>query len=122
MGDRRAHDPASETWWAQTVGERARGAKWDLLHPVDGMPMEGAAERSAAKEYSARLSGAVYRGCFQFRPCSNYSARCVNQLTHSLPIVEPIMPGLGARWPTTAGSAHEYQSPIRRGVGYSRRY
>src|SRR5438132_11415419 len=50
MGDRRAHDPASETWWAQTVGERARGAEWNLLHPVDGMPMEGAAERSAAKE------------------------------------------------------------------------
>src|SRR5215813_1118337 len=62
MGDRRAHDPASETWWAQTVGERARGAEWNLLHPVDGMPMEGAAERSAAKEYSARLSGAVELG------------------------------------------------------------
>ncbi len=62
MGDRRAHDPASETWWAQTVGERARGAEWDLLHPVDGLPMEGAAERSAAKEYSARLSGVVELG------------------------------------------------------------
>ena len=55
-------DPASETWWAQTVGERARGAEWNFLHPVDGMPMEGAAERSAAKEYSARLSGAVELG------------------------------------------------------------
>src|SRR5437660_12194511 len=54
MGDRRAHDPASETWWAQTVGERARGAEWDLLHPVDGLPMEGAAERSAAKECAVR--------------------------------------------------------------------
>src|SRR6266566_227066 len=40
MGDRRAHDPASETWWAQTVGERARGAEWDLLHPVDGLPKD----------------------------------------------------------------------------------
>src|SRR5262249_30108528 len=39
-----------------------RGAEWNLLHPVDGMPMEGAAERSAAKEYSARLSGAVELG------------------------------------------------------------
>ena len=34
----------------------------NLLDPVDGMPMEGAAERSAAKEYSARLSGAVELG------------------------------------------------------------
>src|SRR5215831_9633696 len=64
MGDRGAHDPASETWWAQTVGERARGAEWDLLHPVDGLPKEGAAERSAAKEYSARLSGAVELGWY----------------------------------------------------------
>src|SRR5258708_40210723 len=62
MADRRAQDPASETWWAQTVGERARGAEWDLLHRVDGLPLEGAAERSAAKEYSALLSGVVELG------------------------------------------------------------
>src|SRR5262245_21458526 len=30
----------------------------------NGMPMEGAAERSAAKEYSARLSGAVELGWY----------------------------------------------------------
>ena len=47
-----------------TNAEWAIVEPWNFLHPVDGMPMEGAAERSAAKEYSARLSGAVELGWY----------------------------------------------------------
>jgi hypothetical protein len=38
-----AHDPACEAWRTATVGECARGAERDLLHPVDWLPMEGIA-------------------------------------------------------------------------------
>src|SRR6516225_4763413 len=91
MGDRRGYDPASETWWAQTVGKRARGAEWDLLHPVGGLPMEGAAERSAAKEYSARLSGAVELG---WQPASSVSGghvRCA-EICRTFPRVGALIP------------------------------
>src|SRR6516162_4681339 len=30
MGDRGAHDPACPPWWAQTIGQRARGAERDF--------------------------------------------------------------------------------------------
>ena len=48
MGDRSAHDPARPARRAQTVGERARGSERDLLRAVDRLPMEGAAQGSAA--------------------------------------------------------------------------
>src|SRR4051794_6543759 len=41
MGDRSGHDPSRPARWAQTVGERARGAERDLLRAVDRLPMEG---------------------------------------------------------------------------------
>jgi transposase len=62
MGDCGAHDSAGTAWRAQTLGERARGAERDLLHPMDRLPMEGSAKRSAAEEHGARLSGAVELG------------------------------------------------------------
>ena len=37
-------DSACETWRAATVGECARGAERDFLHPVDRLPMEGLAQ------------------------------------------------------------------------------
>ena len=35
--------PPGRHGWAQTVGERARGAERDLLRAVDWLPVEGAA-------------------------------------------------------------------------------
>src|SRR6478672_4441849 len=62
MGDRSAHDPARPARWAQTVGERARGAERDLLRAVDWLPVESAAQGSAAEEHGARLSRALELG------------------------------------------------------------
>src|SRR5262245_53277548 len=59
MGDCGAHDPACASRWAQTIGQRARGAERDFLHPMDRVSVEGVAQRPAAKEHGARLSGAV---------------------------------------------------------------
>src|SRR3954469_4672306 len=55
MGDRSAHDPARPARRGQTVGERARGSERDLLRAVDRLPMEGAAQGSAAEGHGARL-------------------------------------------------------------------
>src|SRR5215204_4952254 len=55
-------DPAGETGWTQTLSERARSLEWDLLRPLDRMPVEGIAERPAAEEHGARLSGALELG------------------------------------------------------------
>jgi hypothetical protein len=52
MGDRSGHDPARPARRAQTVGERARGVERDLLRAVDRLPMEGAAQGSAAEEHT----------------------------------------------------------------------
>src|SRR5262245_1007634 len=41
MGDRAAHDPACAPRWAQTIGQRARGAERDFLHPMDRVSVEG---------------------------------------------------------------------------------
>src|SRR5215510_8578536 len=42
MGDRGAYDPACPPpWWAQTIGQRARGAERDFLHPMDRVSVEG---------------------------------------------------------------------------------
>lgn len=46
-------DPAGETRWTQTVGERARGLERDFLRALDRMPMEGIAQRPAAEEHGA---------------------------------------------------------------------
>ena len=54
--------PPATAWRAQTLRERARGAERDLLHPVDRLPMEGSAQRPAAEEHGARLSGALELG------------------------------------------------------------
>src|SRR3954468_5513897 len=62
MGDRSGHDPSRPARWAQTVGERARGAERDLLRAVDRLPMEGTAQGSAAEEHGARLSRALELG------------------------------------------------------------
>src|SRR5262245_56402443 len=62
MGDCGAHDPACPPWWAQTIGQRARGAERDFLHPMDRVSVEGVAQRPAAKEHGARLSGTVELG------------------------------------------------------------
>jgi transposase len=62
MGYLCAHDPAGTARRAQTVGERARGAERDLLRVVDRLPMEGAAQGSAAEEHGARLSRALELG------------------------------------------------------------
>jgi hypothetical protein len=55
MVNRSAHDPARPARRAQTVGERARGAERDILRAVDRLPMEGAAQGSAAEAHGARL-------------------------------------------------------------------
>ena len=44
-------DSACETWRSATLGECARGAERDFLHPVDRLPMEGLAEGPAAQEH-----------------------------------------------------------------------
>ena len=44
MGYRCAHDPAGSERRAKTLGERARGAKRDLLRAADRLPTEGAAK------------------------------------------------------------------------------
>jgi transposase len=62
MGARGAHDPACPPWWAQTIGQRARGAERDFLHPMDRVSVEGVAQRPAAEEHGARLSGTVELG------------------------------------------------------------
>src|SRR4029453_18963271 len=62
MGGRGAHDPACPPWWAQTIGQRARGAERDFLHPMDRVSVEGVAQRPAAEEHGARLSGTVELG------------------------------------------------------------
>src|SRR5262245_22847433 len=62
MGDCGAHDPACAPRWAQTIGQRARGAERDFLHPTDRVSVEGGAQRPAAKEHGARLSGTVELG------------------------------------------------------------
>jgi len=62
MGDRAANDPACAPRWAQTIGQRARGAERDFLHPMDRVSVEGVAQRPAAKEHGARLSGTVELG------------------------------------------------------------
>src|SRR5262245_29593266 len=59
MGDCGAHDPACAPRWAQTIGQRARGAERDFLHPMDRVSVEGVAQRPAAEEHGARLSGTV---------------------------------------------------------------
>src|SRR5215471_5738972 len=56
--------PPGPAWRTQTLGERARGAERDLLYPVDRMPMEGVAKRSAPEKYSARLSRTVELGLY----------------------------------------------------------
>ena len=58
----RADDPAGETWWTQTLGERARGLERDFLRAVDRVPMEGIAQRPAAEEHGARLSRTLELG------------------------------------------------------------
>src|SRR5918993_3519886 len=62
MVDRGADDPASETWRPQTLGEGAGGAERNLLHPMDRLPMEGAAKGPATEEHGARLSRTVELG------------------------------------------------------------
>src|SRR5262249_20355690 len=62
MGDCGAHDPACAPRWAQTIGQRARGAERDFLHPMDWVSVEGVAQRPAAEEHGARLSGTVELG------------------------------------------------------------
>src|SRR5262245_43908101 len=56
-GDRAAHDPTCPPRWAQTIGRRARGAE-----PMDRVSVEGVAQRPAAEEHGARLSGTVELG------------------------------------------------------------
>src|SRR5436305_6439680 len=73
MGHRCADDPASSARRAQTVSERARGAERDLLCAVDRLPMEGAAQVSAAEDFGARLSRAVELG----RHLGAHSSRAV---------------------------------------------
>lgn len=41
---------------------KLRGAERDFLHPVQGVPVEGAAEGPAAKDHGARLSRTVGTG------------------------------------------------------------
>jgi hypothetical protein len=62
MGDGGADDPAGATWWAQTLGECARGLERDFLGRVGRLPVEGVAEGPATEEHSARISGAVELG------------------------------------------------------------
>src|SRR5215510_8405999 len=62
MGDRGTHDSARAPRWAQTIGQCARGAERDFLHPMDRVSVEGVAQRPAAKEHGARLSGTVELG------------------------------------------------------------
>ena len=44
MDDCAAHGPACDSGQAQTLGEGARGAECELLHPVDRMPVERLAQ------------------------------------------------------------------------------
>jgi hypothetical protein len=46
----------------QTIGQRARGAERDFLHPMDRVSVEGVAQRPAAEEHGARLAGTVELG------------------------------------------------------------
>src|SRR4249919_1366120 len=62
MGDCRSDDPAGETRWTQTLGQRARSLERDFLRALDRMPVEGAAQRPAAEEHGARLSRALELG------------------------------------------------------------
>ena len=47
--DCRTDDPAGETRWAQTIGQRARGLERDFLRAVDRVPMEGACPRTCRR-------------------------------------------------------------------------
>ena len=47
MGHGGVHDAARPARWAQTVGERARGAERDLLRAVDWLPGDRAARGGA---------------------------------------------------------------------------
>src|SRR3954451_23690690 len=61
-GGRRRSVNVREVLNGKTVGERARGSERDLLRAVDRLPMEGAAQGSAAEEHGARLSRALELG------------------------------------------------------------
>src|SRR5262245_25404636 len=44
MGARGAHDSTRAARWAQTIGQCARGAERDFLHPMDRVSVEGVAQ------------------------------------------------------------------------------
>ena len=48
MGDRAAMIPPARHGGRQTIGQRARGAERDFLRPMDGVSVEGVAQRPAA--------------------------------------------------------------------------
>src|SRR5438445_8094363 len=58
----RTGDTAGQTWWASTRGERPRGCERDLLRALDGLPVAGVAEGSAAEKHRAFLLHAVGLG------------------------------------------------------------
>jgi hypothetical protein len=62
MGDRAAMIPPARHGGRQTIGQRARGAERDFLHPMDRVSVEGVAQRPAAEEHGARLAGTVELG------------------------------------------------------------
>src|SRR6185295_5142648 len=75
MGHCRAHDPAGETRWTQTLGQRARSLERDFLRALDRMPVEGATQRPAAEEHGARLSRALELG-WHFGAYPSRALRC----------------------------------------------
>src|SRR5205807_9746365 len=58
----RTGDTAGQTRWASARGERPRSSERDLLCALDGLPMAGVAEGSAAEEHRAFLFHAVGLG------------------------------------------------------------
>src|SRR5204862_7977014 len=58
----RTGDTAGQTRWASARGERPRSSQRDLLCALDGLPVAGVAEGSAAEEHGAFLLHAVGLG------------------------------------------------------------
>src|SRR6266436_2490183 len=62
MGADRTGDTTGQTRWASARGERPRSSQRDLLCALDGLPVAGVAEGSAAEEHGAFLLHAVGLG------------------------------------------------------------
>src|SRR5438552_5309613 len=92
MGADRTGDTAGQTRWASARGERPRSSERDLLCALDGLPVAGVAEGSAAEEHprilisccgigTARWSASITRS--MLRPASGKDAKRARRLRSS---------------------------------------